>query len=442
MKSTFARLSFLFCVLFLALPSLHAKDQILIIGDSLSKEYKVEFAASQAINWIEILDDVRNDYFDMGSFSVYPLDTRGTGHEYNWAIPGATSADFVDLLTGGSFFQDRVQDEIKDQLRKEVDRAIVFLGGNDLEPIYGRIYRGDDPEPLIARIERNIIEVVDWVISKSRSRNPDLEICLVTAPHIGATPKIKREHPPHEVKTQQVTDAIIELNRRLKAAADERDIAFADVYTLTEDLLDSSRYCYAGFEFLNRSADDGTEEEYLWLGGFLSADFHPNTIGQALVANDIIDAFNEHYDARIQRLGGTEILSRILGRNADFDFDRWIQCYNLQESAPDEDPDRDGLTNLAEFALDMEPARSDAALLPLSVRQLEEIPGRIEFRYRVRRRDTAEVTIIPQRSIDLIDWTDLDPAEAVVKDGAYVFEEETPEKGEVFFRLQITPGES
>jgi hypothetical protein len=69
-----------------------AAQQCLVIGDSLTKEYEVEFPvlypqnrdAWDSRNWIEILHEERNAWFDQGSFSAY-YDVRITGHKHNWA---------------------------------------------------------------------------------------------------------------------------------------------------------------------------------------------------------------------------------------------------------------------------------------------------------------------------------------------------------------------
>ena len=75
-------------------------QQCLVIGDSLTKEYEVEFPilypgnrdAWDSRNWIEILHQERNSWFDLGSWSAY-YDYRIVGHKYNWAFPGATTAE-------------------------------------------------------------------------------------------------------------------------------------------------------------------------------------------------------------------------------------------------------------------------------------------------------------------------------------------------------------
>jgi hypothetical protein len=79
---------------FLVLSATLRAEQCLVIGDSLSKEYEVEFPilfrnnreAWDSRNWIEILDQHRGTWFDTGKWSGF-ADPRILGHEHNWAFP-------------------------------------------------------------------------------------------------------------------------------------------------------------------------------------------------------------------------------------------------------------------------------------------------------------------------------------------------------------------
>jgi hypothetical protein len=93
-----------FGVLALVAPA-ESGEHVLVIGDSLSKEYGVEFKglypdhpdAWEARNWCEILDAERNSMFDLGSFGVF-ADFRATGHEFNVAKPGGTAREYRNFL--------------------------------------------------------------------------------------------------------------------------------------------------------------------------------------------------------------------------------------------------------------------------------------------------------------------------------------------------------
>ena len=80
-------------------------QQVLVVGDSLTKEYQVEFPilfpnnppAWLARNWVELLHTHRNAHFDLGSVSTF-LDPRVTGHKHNWAFPGSLATSTRSML--------------------------------------------------------------------------------------------------------------------------------------------------------------------------------------------------------------------------------------------------------------------------------------------------------------------------------------------------------
>ena len=69
--------------------------------------------------------------------------------------------------------------------------------------------------------------------------------------------------------------------------------------------------CIHGITFENRGSATGALER-VWLNGPISANFHPNTNAQAVVANEIIAAFNTRYHTGIAPLTATEMLGGLL----------------------------------------------------------------------------------------------------------------------------------
>lgn len=94
-------------------PTGMAAEKWVTIGDSLTKEYELEFpllnpgnpAAWDERNWLELLAMHRADHVDIGPLALWP-DSRLTGHEYNWAFPGSTSAEWKEILTADDSFRD------------------------------------------------------------------------------------------------------------------------------------------------------------------------------------------------------------------------------------------------------------------------------------------------------------------------------------------------
>jgi len=370
-------------VLGIAAPPALAERTVLVIGDSLSREYQFEFPGFEnARNWVELLAVHRGEDISFGDLGEVPLpglefvcdifggdlcDALGNGerplmrYRYNWAIPTFSADNYRDNLTGSGLVEQAFQVLIEPDF-EVVDTVVVFIGGNDLDSVYGGIYEGEHtPNPIIRDLTDDLEDIVDYV----RDQGSDLEIVLVNVPHVGATPEVKGDHPTDPVKTTRVTDGLIQLNSELEAFANSRGIAYADIATLTIDLLEPDTYCIGGLEFFNAGTESGATE-FLWLGGQISQNFHPNTNGQALIANSIIAALNTTYGAGIEPLGNREILESVLALSADMPFADWAAGFGLAsgEAGPNDDPEGDGLVNLIEFALDLHPGQSDTHELP------------------------------------------------------------------------------
>ena len=393
---------------------------VLVIGDSLSREYQFEFPAfSEARNWVEILAEHRPDDLFFGALEELDLELvknycrffNGTlcealndGEEdlmryrYNWAIPTFTAEAYRDNLTGSGasdlIWQGFIEEDFDD-----VDTVVVFLGGNDFDSVYGSIYGGNTAtaNAMIDSLTDDLEAIVDYV----QGQNSDLEIVLCNVPHVGATPEVKGDHPTDPVKTGRVTDALSAINDELAQFAADEGIAFADVAQLTLDLLEPDSYCIGGIEFFNAGSNSGAVE-YIWLGGSISQNFHPNTSGQSEVANAIIAALNETYGAGVAPLSNREILETILGLDADKPFADWASAYGLGEGedGPGDDPERDGLVSLIEFALDLSPLESDAGSLPSPVLDGADL----QLTYSPRDADCLYVRIVPEASSDLAGW--------------------------------------
>ena len=99
------------CAALCAKPS-SASETVLVIGDSLSREYAVEFPNfDEARNWVELLAEERQGDFDFGSESA-------GAYQYNRSLPTTSAEDWSDLLTGNSIAQKLFQDRTNDFFRR------------------------------------------------------------------------------------------------------------------------------------------------------------------------------------------------------------------------------------------------------------------------------------------------------------------------------------
>lgn len=417
------RCLFLFLLMGLTLRA----EQCLVIGDSLTKEYEAEFpalfpnnpASWQARNWIEILHQHRTDWFDTGTWSAYS-DPRLTGHRFNWAFPGATTTDIRDQLS--SIYNFWWTNTLKSQLRTDVQRVVIFAGGNDADSYYADLYNG----VVDASVTNTTLGNLQWILDYVRKVNATIPIVLVSVPHVGCTPKIQAGYPTDPVKTARVTAAMDALNATLAAYAQSQNIGFVPgVYDFTKALI-TQPFRIKGIEFY-RLADADARTRYTFSGD----GFHPNTCAHAKIAQMVVDAFNARYPSTaITPLTDDYIISTVLGLDPNIPLTEWLASQGQSGSFTD-DSNHNGIPNGLEFALE---GLTDVSSLPRPVVQ----NGALTMTYRPRAVFTEWGTIQPQSSADLIQWTDIPAAQTMTNpDGTITVNAALVGKG--FVRLRVQP---
>ena len=428
---------FAFSLLF---PSLRANETCVTLGDSLTYAYEGEFGFQLSIpfmdpigdgfgpevrNWIEILNDplYRKSHFDIGSRNELNV---GIGellfrHQYNWALPGmrieelrsfmASTTTFGDLVAGDPILElllsvsDLDQDtafrltDLQSQIQSSARRLVFFIGGNDVRGVYGTVYHGGSAGNFVPEFLSDAAEILDRVLAL----NPQIQIVVVNVPHIGITPDIKSGYPTDPVKTGYVTAMLCELNSGLASLARDRNLGYADVFTATLSLLESDPLALHGIPFINEGSATGNLN-YVWLNGPYSANFHPNTNGQVVIANEIIDAFNTRYATGIAPLSATEILSGLHGKTAeqiDMPFITWMNAFGINGVSQEDDSDGDGIAASVEFALGLNPTLRDSA--KIRTRITDSGTGlEFELAYPLRLLVSTRYTLSPAYSPDLV----------------------------------------
>ncbi len=401
--------------------STDAAENWVLIGDSLTKEYSIEFpllhpdnpASWDERNWIELLSEHRPDHVDIGRYSAFWPDTRLRGHEYNWAFPGSTSADWENILTDtslGGLQNALLRLQLNPYLADVADRVVIFLGGNDLKNNYGTYYDGADPASFIASLVSNIEAIIDYV----RDQNGSVPIVLANMPDVGVTPVVL-ESKPDPVKRQRNTALTTEVNRRLRVLAGEKGIGFADIGALTDELAGPRRYVIGGIHF-EKGVDPNplsNDAEYL----FSPDGFHPNTAAHLLFANAIVQGFNRQYpDLSPVPPFTTEEMLRILGFDPDMPLGDWAAAYGVDAGDPQHDGDGDNWSLLAEFALGMDPRVAEPHRAPTG--RLDN--DRVEIHYELRLTDSEHFQATPHSSNDLVEWHPV-PETNVVTTGDHRF---------------------
>lgn len=436
-------------------------EQCVTLGDSLTFAYEAEFGFEITIffqtygdgfdprvkNWVEILHDptFRNQFFDQGVRDTINVPTGFLSsenlffrREYNWASPGmkidqlrrfligestakeliAESPAFAPLAQAldASDFEDSDFDvaDLETQIENTAERLVLFIGGNDINAIYGTIYDGGSAGTFVSDFVADATFIIDWV----QAINPNIQIVLANVPHVGITPLVKETYPSDTVKTGRVTVLLRDLNAQLKALAELKGIGYADIFSNTLPLLHPAPLCIHGVPFANSGSTTG-DLDFVWLNGPLSSNFHPNTNAHALIANELIHAFNRRYSTAIAPLSATEMLGDLLGKTAaqiDMPFAAWMTCYGLAGLTVDDDSDGDGIPAGTEFALGLNPTVHDSEFVSQG---LVNNAGSLEWQlaYPVRLPVSSRYSLVPAHSTTLGGFTPLSPVPALGTDG-------------------------
>jgi lysophospholipase L1-like esterase len=402
--------------------------QCLVIGDSLTKEYQVEFpalfptnpASWSARNWAEILHEHRKTWFDLGRFSAF-ADPRLTGHEHNWAFPGATTTEIRNQLANPLNFWWRM--ELEGQLEDAVERVVIFAGGNDVDSYYRTLYNGNPATAQLTATRDNLKWIVDYV----RGVKASLPIVLVSVPHLGCAPKVQAENPTDPVKTARITAALDTLNSELAAFAANRGIGFVpEVYELTRRMI-TDPIRIGGAEFY-RQADADSRPRYLFSGD----GFHPGTSAQAIIAQAITAAFRV-WQPLIEPLSDREILNEVLGLDPDLAFQEWMagQGVAVNRRGLNDDPDGDGLINALEFSL----AGGNAALPSPGLLQTQRGQQEWQWSWQPRPEASEWAPLRAELSTDLVNWQAADPA-LIEQDDDGTHRLRQPASDRLFLRLR------
>lgn len=386
----------------------------LIVGDSLSKEYSVEgpvlwgsllpfypadyVNAIKARNWMEILIALRGSEFDFGTYGTHTDSRAPAGHAHDWAVPGATTSEWQGALNGSSLLDQFVLASFDLDLQNNVDRVVILLGGNDLNNNYTTYYNGADPTAFIASLLSNYAFIVQHI----KSVNSTAQIVICTAPDVGVTPSVQSGHPD-PVKRALVTSLTQTLNSGITQLAAQQGLGLADIYAFTKLYASSGIIGIAGIPLI-KSANIQNNPFYL----FSDDGFHPNTPSQALIANEIISAFNNKFQADIPPMTGAQIMGFLEtqhGVTMDVGYSSWTASYGIAATGKLDDPAGDGLSNALKYALGLDPSKSDVNAMPMP--QIAQVSGTsyLTLTYSPRWRYISHETITPQSSINLSGWS-------------------------------------
>lgn len=345
--------TFQWMILFVALllPVQGAALRVLTIGDSLSEEYEfmTPVFSINSKNWVELVAQRRGTEANFGSFeSSYfgYFDWRTGGYRLNYGLPGKKALDWVAILnSSGTFTYDgKTRNNLSNDI-KLCDVAVIFLGGNDLKDRYDEIFNNTEPAGYLDSIVTHLATIHDWV----RTKKPTLPIVIATVPDIGATLDVSSTYndPFRQQRTRQ---KIAAMNASIRAMAATKGAKVASVDKLTDLIFDVVPFHLNGTLLNATSTSSINASNYV----FCKDGFHPNTSGQALIANEVMLAITQATGRALTTFPNREILANILGMNADAPYITWQAGFpGLGGTGADDD--LDGIPNLVEFALGTSP---------------------------------------------------------------------------------------
>lgn len=366
--------------------------KVLAIGDSLTEEYRFEGVFSGPVisgvpvpvantkNWVEILSDRRSSEISFGGFdpnlAAY-TDFRDGGYAYNYGVPSFTTVDWVNVINWSSLPNSnwsykllamRTHDKVIDNLKTEgIGAVVIFLGGNDLKSDYAGIFRNDVPPALLQDSVTNLGQIITFV----RQQNATVPIIVCTFPDVGATPEVagKYSDPVNRARARQ---RIADTNAAVMALATSRGASVARIDHVIDRVFDDVPFYLNGTLF-KYPPDDANPPDHL----FCHDGFHPSTVGQALIGNEIIAAINQATGRLIPRMSNREIIGDVVGLNPEQPYLDWA----VTAGGMLEDPDGDGSPNLIEYLLGGNPMSTDQLISISSngVLSFRPLPGPARF---------------------------------------------------------------
>lgn len=276
------------------------------LGDSITDEYR--FYApdrSQAKNWVEILAKTRHVQFGPHSLTSRG-EPRNAGFAYNWARSDATSSDMVQNQLPGLAGQVR---------RGQVNLVSILIGGNDFLH-YANGFNAFSPPSLaevqagLAKVEARAEDNLTTAVRTIMAASPNVKVAIATLPDIRTFPAVAMlgGYPPLKPLIDAIGPALDKYNARVKALAAEQpgQIAVVDLNALYTSLATATA-ATGKLKVGNQTIDARTPSDdprHL----FLADGLHIGTVGQGLVANAFVQAYDSTFGTTIRPLRPAEIL--------------------------------------------------------------------------------------------------------------------------------------
>ncbi len=360
------------------------------VGDSLTDEYlKANDQAANdlaAHNWVQILAETRSAYVSFGAYRPSPTDnwggSRDTGYEFNWAKSGAAASSqtrmnvtgfgSVSITAFGSDYASTQAAGLAGHISSgKVDTVFIGVGANDFYFRTNWLDMSGNATPIaladlnlplmVTEVTNGILNAVDTALAAGNVR------VLVAVVHV-------RDEAFTDARSVAITAAAQQVNANLAQAvaaraANGKTIAMVDLWGWAVDGSDphhrnpDGSLTVGGLHITNTAASLSPAMGDLAAAGSPGASailctstgscataqhathataedgLHPNTVIQALLANQVIKALNANFGESIPVLSDADIESLVPAVDSDFD---------AIPNTTDADDDNDGVTDVSD----------------------------------------------------------------------------------------------
>lgn len=272
---------------------------VAVAGDGLSQSYAGEFSAR---SWTEIL--LAKGELEMGH---YAQKARTDGFALNWATDGATTSTLVDQQLPGLLSQLKSGD---------VDYVVVTAGTADFaqflntqaQALVTQGQAGDFANAL-ELVADDVDSNLDEFVREVRKADPNVRVLVATIPKVtgfpGNVPDWATSSPKGQQALKQVDRAVAELNAEIRATNRIRGrTAVVDLARQLDPRLQGRGRLALEYDSVDLSARGTDYHDF-----FLPDGTHLGTVGQALVANGVVNAINSQHADRLKPIGRTQILA-------------------------------------------------------------------------------------------------------------------------------------
>jgi lysophospholipase L1-like esterase len=240
--------------------------RLAVLGDSLSAPYASQpWGTAGDRSWVEQLQGLRGTKIAIT----------------DEAFAGATSNSLLHSEAGHVA---QAQAAAALVARHAVDDVVVLIGANDVEADLPLL--GVDPALFVSTFVGTVVTNVETALGTVAAAG-HAGLVVASIPDVTVTPAFQASVPAAAIPV--VEQAITLANQQIEAFAAAHEIPVVNLYGLTH--LGQNPLKLGNVQVTNLYAPDF---------------FHPNTVGQGILANTVLDALHEGFGVHVRRLRLTD----------------------------------------------------------------------------------------------------------------------------------------